>query len=261
MKGGQWSWVGACSTGSAHVQAQTSCDDSAACLEFRENHRSILLAIVSDGAGSADHGAVGSRIVVRHFASAAFNFLRSGGLPSAINEEISRGWLDEVRDRIFSVAQRMTAQPRDFAATLIAVFVCNDHVSICHVGDGACALRGRGADQGWLIPSWPSHGEYASSTYFVTDDPVPNLRITHLPGEFCEVAVFTDGLERLALDFTHKVAFAPFFDPIFRPLAAGLGPGRDRKLSVQLRTFLDSPVVNERTDDDKSLVLARRINH
>jgi len=257
MKSRRWSWVGACSIGSAHVRAGTGCDDRATCLEFTDADRSVLVAVVSDGAGSADRGSVGARIVVRHFAGVAFGFLRSGGLPSNIDEEIGRAWIDEIRDRIFSVAERATAKPRDFAATLIGVFVCDDHVSICHVGDGACALRRRN-EQEWLIPSWPSHGEYASSTYFVTDDPDPNLRITHVGGEFSDVAVFTDGLERLAIDFTNNLAFAPFFDPMFKPIVA-LSPGRDRNLSMQLRKFLDSAKITDRTDDDKSLVMARRI--
>jgi hypothetical protein len=257
MKRRSWSWVGACSTGSAHVKAGTGCDDCAACLEFTDADRSVLVTVVSDGAGSADRGSVGSRIVVRHFACAALDFHRKGGLPAKIDEEIARGWVDEIRDRIFSVAERAAAEPSDFAATLIGVFVCDDHVGICHIGDGACALRRRD-EQEWSIPSWPSHGQYVSSTYFVTDDPYPNLRITHIDGEFSDVAVFTDGLERLAIDFANKVAFAPFFDPMFKPMV-GLTAGRDRNLSSQLRKFLDSPPVTDRTDDDKSLVMARRI--
>jgi hypothetical protein len=34
---------------------------------------------------------------------------------------------------------------------------------------------------------------------------------------------------------------------------------RPRRLAGELRTFLDSPAVNRRTDDDKTLVLATRL--
>ena len=95
------------------------------------------------------------------------------------------------------------------------------------------------------------------ATYFVTDDPEPNLHFISIDGEFSEVAVFSDGIERLALDFLNKSAFDGFFDPMFAPLAK-LAPGRDRRLSASLRQYLDSPRITERTDDDKSLVLARR---
>jgi hypothetical protein len=99
---------------------------------------------------------------------------------------------------------------------------------------------------------------YASSTYFITDDPEPKLDFISLNGECSELAVFSDGIERLALDFGNLNAFERFFDPMFAPLKK-LGPGRDRALSAGLRRYLDSPRVTERTDDDKSLVLARRV--
>lgn len=118
-------------------------------------------------------------------------------------------------------------------------------------------LRRKGSAS-WEVPSWPAHGEYASSTYFVTDDPEPRLQFNSVEGEFTELAMFSDGIERLALDFLSKSASDRFFNPMFAPLAR-LGPGRDRALSATLRQYLDSPRVLERTDDDKSLILARRV--
>ena len=67
--------------------------------------------------------------------------------------------------------------------------------------------------------SRPAHGEYASSTYFVTDDPEPQLRYISQGGQYTKVAVFSDGLERLALDFSNTVAFARFFELMFSPLS------------------------------------------
>jgi hypothetical protein len=139
----------------------------------------------------------------------------------------------------------------------VSAIVFNDHAVISHIGDGACVLRKRGS-MSWEVPSWPAHGEYASSTYFVTDDPQPNLQFSLIEGEVSELAVFSDGIERLVLDFSNKTAFEGFFDPMFRPLAT-LGPGRERSLSASLRKYLDSPHVLERTDDDKSLVMAKRV--
>jgi Protein phosphatase 2C len=150
----------------------------------------------------------------------------------------------------------LSEMPRDFAATLVGIILCDDEFVLCHVGDGACPIRKR-EGQEWLVPSWPAHGEYASSTYFVTDEPVVNLRITRWQGDFSDVAVFSDGLERLVLDFSQRVAFQPFFDSMLKPLS-GIGPGRSRRLSVGLRTFLNSSIVADRTDDDKSLIIATR---
>jgi hypothetical protein len=60
------------------------------------------------------------------------------------------------------------------------------------------------------------------------------------------------------LDFAEKRPHAPFFNGIIRPVEQSQSPGSDRQLASALSRYLDSPAVNERTDDDKSLILASR---
>jgi hypothetical protein len=91
----------------------------------------------------------------------------------------------------------------------------------------------------------------------VTDDPEPSVSVEYVNGDVAQVALFTDGLERLALDFMTRRAFTPFFTSMFRSLPSDL-PGRHKQLSQALRAFLDSSVVTARTDDDKTLVMARQ---
>jgi hypothetical protein len=253
----RWSWVGACSTGSSHIRAGTTCQDSASCIELAIRNEQALLAIVSDGAGSAEYSAIGSRLVVGCFARCVIAHLRANQAAEPITKELVLDWLDNVRDHISRSAELRAISPRDMAATLVSAIVFLNHTIVCHVGDGACVLRKKEESE-WQVASWPEHGEYASSTYFVTDDPEPNLQFSLLEGEFNEVAIFSDGIERLALDFVNRNAFAPFFEPMFAPLVS-LGPGRNRVLSLSLRKYLDSPRMVERTDDDKSLILARRV--
>jgi hypothetical protein len=252
----RWSWIGACSTGSSHIRAGTSCQDSASCIELAVGDQHALLAVVSDGAGSAPYSVVGSHLVVESFARCVIAHLRTSQPDENITKELVLDWLDNVRDHIFRSAEQRAIKPRDMAATVVVAIVFFNLAIVCHVGDGACVLRKKG-EREWQVASWPAHGEYASSTYFVTDDPEPNLQFQLIEGEFDEVAVFSDGIERLALDFIDGSAFAPFFEPMFAPLVA-LKPGRNRRLSLALRKYLDSPRVIERTDDDKSLILARR---
>lgn len=253
----QWSWVGACSIGSSHVRAGTGCQDSAACMELVVGDESVLLAIVSDGAGSATFSSIGSRLVVECFARSAVAHFRANKLSEEITKELIRRWIDDVRDRIFRAAEMLATTPRQMAATLVSAIIYPNRAIVCHIGDGACVLRRKGTES-WEVPSWPANGEYASSTYFVTDDPEPNLDFVSIEAEFCNAALFSDGIERLALDFANKNASDRFFNPMFAPLEK-LGPGRNRALSGSLRRYLDSPRVIERTDDDKSLVLARRV--
>ena len=252
-----WSWIGACSTGSSHVRAGTGCQDFAACLEIPFKQSTALIAVVSDGAGSAEFSSIGSRTVVQCLCRRLVNYARAEDLPEIISEEAARQWLDDIRDRIFAIADVKGSKPREFAATLVAAIVFPNHMTVCHVGDGACAGRRQG-NQEWDVVSWPANGEYASSTYFVTDDPEPALRMSNWEGEFTDIAIFSDGLERLALDFQNKSAFNRFFDPMSAPLA-GKPAGRGRTLSAQLRTFLNGSQVSDRTDDDKSLIVAKRV--
>ncbi len=164
-------------------------------------------------------------------------------------------WIDEARDRINQAAVARSLARREFAATLVAVLATDTDTMILHIGDGSAVIR---VDGQWLAPSWPAQGEYASQTYFITDDPAPQLRITRLGAKAEAVNTFTDGIERLVLDFASRTAPAPFFDNMSKPFASILNAGRASGLSNSLKQYLNSGPVNERTDDDKSLIIAIR---
>ncbi len=252
----RWSWMRARSTGSSHVKAGVGCQDFAACLETVGGDDTALIAVVSDGAGAAMFASDGSRAVVGTMARRLARFAREATESPKVREDLAGEWLRDARDRIARMARAKNARPRDFAATLVAALVCPSGIAVCHVGDGACVARRQG-EESWEVVSGPAHGEYASMTFFVTDDPQPQLRVTYLEGQFSEVALFSDGLERLALDFASGTAFSGFFGPLSAPLSR-IPAGHDRSLSAALKKFLDSPQVIERTDDDKSLIVARR---
>jgi hypothetical protein len=154
-----------------------------------------------------------------------------------------------------AVAERRELELRDFAATVILV-VSTGHTSIVfHVGDGCAVFHDVTSDK-WIAPVWPEHGEYASTTSFVTDDTAPTPRFVRHDEEISGLVMFTDGLERLALDFRTQQPHAPFFSRVIAPVQRSPSDGRNADLSRQLAGFLDSPDINARTDDDKTLVLA-----
>jgi Protein phosphatase 2C len=256
VKEDRWSWIGACSIGTSHVASGTGCDDAAACVEISTLNGPTLIAVVSDGAGSASLSKIGSHIVARGFCRLALRFAREGGRPKDIDKEVACVWLDDLRDRIEQASLREKSPRRSFAATLVGCMIQKDGIAIAHVGDGACVIRLR-EELDWRVPSWPVQGEYASTTNFVTDDPEPTTNVVYIGGEVAEVALFTDGLERLALNFTEKKAFPPFFASMFQALSPQ-STGRNKWLSQELRTFLNSAAVTQRTDDDKTLIMARQ---
>lgn len=252
-----WGWAAAKATGTSHIRAGKGCDDFGACAVAHHAGANILVMAVSDGAGSAECASVGSRLTTTRFLRSAFKFLKSGGKPAVVTEHVALEWLDDIRDRISTAARELDKSPRDFAATLVGCLVGPTTATFIHVGDGAAVFKLQDAEE-WKIASWPTHGEYASTTYFVTDDPQPNVCVSNVEGIVRDVSLFSDGLERLVLDFSSQTAFAPFFDKVFYSFNP-VRSGRNRDLSRQLRILLESRQVCEKTDDDKTIFLARRI--
>jgi hypothetical protein len=259
MSGHGWEWVSASATGTSHLRINRGCDDSAACIFVPGRTESALVAVCSDGAGSAQRSSIGSRIIVRAFCRNVRNYLQSGGTLAGVSREIASDWLDDMRGRIEVTSRSAGLTPRDFAATLVGCIVGAGKAKVLHVGDGAAVYRATNSEI-WAIASWPSHGEYASTTYFVTDDPEPSFQLNEVDGAVSELAVFTDGIEHLVLNFSTRSAFPPFFNQMFSGFKSA-GISKNRKLSRHLCDYLRGPSVCDRTDDDKTLVLARRIRN
>jgi hypothetical protein len=142
---------------------------------------------------------------------------------------------------------------REFACTLLAAIVGNQGAVFSQLGDGAIIYRD---GERYQTAFWPQNGEFANSTFFLTgQDFERNLMCRSVAGDFDEFAVFTDGLQPLALHYASRSVHGPFFEPMFAALRSEPTP---ETLESPLRIFLNSESINERTDDDKTLVLATR---
>lgn len=242
-----WRWAAASREGTSHKRTGNGRQDA---MRVTVAGR-WLIAIACDGAGSAARGRGGAVLATRSLSEAARAHLAHGDLP---DDATVQRWVEAARERIAQTATARALAPRDFATTVVLLLTDGADSLVLHIGDGAAVAR---TADGWRALSWPEQGEYAATTYFLTDD-TPRLRVARASAPADCVALFSDGLERLALDFASEQPHAPFFDGMIAPLAAGTAPGRDPKLSAQLGAFLDSERVNARTDDDKTLILALR---
>jgi hypothetical protein len=213
----------------------------------------FLVALVSDGAGSAQFGEVGSEIACEAGGKTLLEIVEASG-EAGLVADVAIKLLDVIRMRIGEAARARGVTARALACTLLGAVVGPTRALYFQVGDGAIVSR----EIETLAPVfWPESGEYANMTYFVTDsEALEHLRVDvrNAPDE---VSLFSDGIQRLALVFATETAHEPFFAPMFKALRASSDEQTD-SLCIALERFLNSDAINERTDDDKTLILATR---
>ncbi len=249
-----WTWAAASCRGTSHIKRNVRRQDAFSC-SYGTNDGRPLIAIVSDGAGSAVMGGEGASLICRTLMTQARQFDFSQ--PELPSDETIWEWINVARQRIAQAAEARELKARDFAATVILAISSGENTLVAHIGDGSAVARFGDTDE-WTALSWPSQGQYASSTFFITDNPEPKLNISRCNTIVSALAIFSDGVERLALDMAAQKPFKPFFDGMIRPIATTQAEGCDQMLSKQLSSYLNGDAVNARTDDDKTLILAVR---
>ncbi|MDB5352854.1 MAG: Protein phosphatase [Planctomycetota bacterium] len=237
-----WKIVVGSVQGTSHVQSGKPCQDYCAGSVIG----TTAVAACADGAGSAELSHLGSKAAVECFMEVAT-------LETAPTREVIESWVDAARARVLEEAAANATTPRELACTFLAAIVGETWAAFAQIGDGVIVFDG---SQGYELAFWPDNGEYANTTRFLTEDDYrQNLRIEIVERRVTELAVLTDGLQMLALDFGQAKVHDRFFTPLFRTVRNG--PDTE-VLRASLLEFMDSKRVNDRTDDDKTLLLATR---
>jgi hypothetical protein len=276
-----WQIAAASVCGTSHQRHGVPCQDAQA---WDVLPSGAIVMAVADGAGSAVHSDRGSSIAVQ----VATEFWRdradellaglhqqseddpldgdepreemdrdSAFTPMSPLQTSAQAMLDCVLQAISRAADQENWSIADLATTLVVV-IANDQTAIAlQVGDGVAIVNDT-TDQAIAL-TIPRNGEYANETIFVTSPAARDtLQIATWKGELTHLAVMTDGLQRLALSFPQALPHQPFFRPLFQFIAQAT----DRDLACRkLETFLASPRVTDRADDDLTLLLAYRSPH
>jgi Protein phosphatase 2C len=260
-----WRTIGASVIGTSHLATETRCQDHCAHAVVERPGGDVLVIALADGAGSAAasfHGAkTAVESAVEHLTAAFAESALLGDGDAAADELDERDTLragmlvdcfTAARERVLAAAAEYGHDPREYSSTLLVVVATPDATLAGQIGDGAIVL-----DDGELrAVTWPQQGEYANSTHFLVQDDALDHLVTAQTGPARRIAAFSDGLQNLALQYETKTPYEPFFTPFFAYLETA--PKTDAEVEDELRAYLDSPAVNARTDDDKSLVLAVR---
>ncbi len=271
-----WTVIGGSVRGTSHERRSQPCQDAWAWQEISrdpgDHAANYLCVAISDGAGSASHSDLGSQTAVKVAVEAIAQIITAGtDCPDTDPQspaELER-WrsplqnsFTQVQQTLKNLAQDKEIALRDLACTLLIMVWTPAGIVALQVGDGAIIGREPG---GQLIAlTQPHQGEYANQTLFVIDErAAEETQFIHWSAPMSHVALFSDGLQRLALELPSGKPFTPFFDPLFTFVdqvhqsqsTSGDRPALLQDATETLEKFLRSPRVISRTDDDLTLAL------
>jgi hypothetical protein len=246
------SWrVTACSVqGASHIKSNQPCQDFS---EWNRPGGEVLFAAVADGAGSARESLQGAKIACQR----AIEWLvkeaqELEGKSEEGLKSIAREAFREAREAVLKEAETSGIELRELACTLILVLATRNFAVACQIGDGAALFLN---DQGELRAlTRPPAAEYLNETTFLTgEDALEIAQVEYCRDAISSLAIFTDGLQMLALKMPEAKPHHPFFAPLFKFIN---GTSDDGVRQEQMQKFLSSPRITERADDDLTLLLA-----
>jgi len=256
VQGHQWRVAAASVRGVSHERRGAPCQDAH---NWEVDLKGVLVAAVADGAGSAPFAEVGAKAA----ANAAVNWARRELDKQAPQTPLDdRGWhafmqdtLGVARDAVELEAKSRSLPVHDLATTLICIVAGPEFVAALQIGDGAVVAR---ATDGTIISvTRPVQGEYINETTFLcSEQGLASAQLVVWRGPLAHLAIISDGLQMAALRMPGGEPHPGFFNPMFESMEHQKDSEAAR---VRLVSFLESPRLRARTDDDVTLMLAARI--
>lgn len=231
-------------TGVYHKNNSLPCQDYHKYLSCKEK----LVAVVSDGAGSAKYGKIGARIVC----DTLCDILISASFTD-IKQKIIHA-IEVARNKL--VLHRLNKHKNEngiinFAATVIGVFYYKNKGIFFHIGDGAAVAF---LQEKQNIISQPENGLFSCETYFYTmDDWKDSLRFTTF--EKAEsLMLMTDGVTSFAFKNNYEELENGFVYPINNFLWQEKNKTKALKA---LNNTLSTPKASKLNPDDKTFLWAK----
>lgn len=268
-----WTAINYSAIGTKHKEQGLPCQD----YSHYRCYDDFIIGAVADGAGSAKYSARGAELAVKttlSFLSGTEDFSdseriaeiskfhqpedkkalkKSNQIPSELEEiidELSIEICQTVRNTLIQEAEAIDCQLEDLACTLLVFIATSNWIGAMQIGDGFIVVRSEDGEPELVFK--PDKGEYVNETNFITSDNFQTqLQVKILPAPKF-ICAASDGLEKVAIRFSNWEAYPGFFDPLEQCL--------QEKTSLEekqdyLETFLDSDRINQRTSDDKTLLL------
>ena len=269
------------SIGKSHLGNNTPCQDNHACGNIDDDWG---IAVICDGAGSAENSQLGSQFVSEQAYSmfkdviSKGEFYRKKRLPDDDEwNTIVNSIIKQIQVKLKNLAIEKNIDNASLACTLIVVVYTPYGLLVSHIGDGRAGYLNKQGE--WKSIIKPHKGEESNQTIFLTskelfderllmsDVPVPENRvIDDVPMAF---TLMSDGCENSAFScskFDNETQtwtdpnspYSNFFNPLMQQLT-GMAKAKVslEDANKKWRDFIESGVPKlAEESDDKTLILA-----
>lgn len=254
-----WKAIVRSAIGTSHQHRQIPCQDYGGDRILGD----VIIGAVADGAGSADHAEVGAKLAVdtalEHLVTTEAWLQKHHqswrSLPHAPTEAIARRIFTRTINKINAEFQQQAEKDGyavdALACTLLVFLATPKWIAAMQIGDGFIVVRTSQTDYRLIFK--PDKGEFANQTTFVTSSAaLEEMQVQVIQESPAFICAASDALERVAIRMSDWTPFSPFFKPLEDYLAETSNPEIDDEYLVN---FIQSERLNQKTDDDKTLLL------
>lgn len=246
-----WKTVGVSVAGFSHQAADVPCQDYYA---YHCTPSSDLIAVISDGAGSAARCVEGAKRICDGLVTSLSELVNK---PRASDEQLQaeiRSVVQHSIERVRQEIERIGNGIEHYAATILGVVAGPTGGTLFHIGDGAACVLSTKEDV-TPVMSLPENGEYANETFFFTvPDWQEHIRFTAFDDRFDLITLMSDGVTPFALA---AGAAGPHW-PFFKPLNAYLSSNTVDEATRALKATLERDSIRKITGDDKTILWSLR---
>lgn len=253
----KWVYAYASEIGTSHISSNIAKQDFCKVEEYVINGVAHISSAVADGAGSAKYSDASSKYICKLFTRKAKQWLRDNNITELTRDTVSSWFTLFQKVIVRAVNFYHLESTREFATTLLFAILSDKGNIFIQIGDGVIA-KGNSSDISCIF--LPQNGEYLNTTYFATDKDISDRFMFEYNANNIErLILHTDGIELISFDFANRKPHLKFFNPIFDQLEKNEKFGLDIETSEFISGFLSCERVNQKTDDDKTLVIISQV--